>query len=137
MAEENFLKRLFDEYNDENYIIEEKVKQEINQVDEKTIELIQHQLVNNLSYKCTVNTSILMNSMPGVELNIPKTKKDIKSRFTSDLNFECYVICSCENLIKDSEFCENCKVFVKLESKQLYRYDSFTSSAEINFISSI
>lgn len=104
----NSIKRLLSEYGDEDICNEPFEKLQINQFDEKIVTLIQHQLQNGLSMRCTANTAKLLNSMPNSVMTIPENPKSIQRRIKVNLSYEYIVICECKSLVKDGEKCSSC-----------------------------
>lgn len=69
------IKRLINEYEDDNFDIENTQEVNLNPVDEKLIDLVEHQLKNRLTMRGTVECAKLLNSMPNSDFQIPETKK--------------------------------------------------------------
>lgn len=118
--EVNELQRLINEYSDDDIDIDVACSNENkcgNVVDEKLSSLIEHRLRHGLTMRCTIDAAKMMNQMPGADVLVPETKKKIKHR--SDVQFQCeyFVICRCENIVKDGELCSNRNTRVKKNSK--------------------
>lgn len=116
--DEKEIKRLLAEFNDENLKCEREQCVNLNAADKKVIELVDHQFKNHMSYTATVNTAKLMNNMPGVELAVPESKCQIMNRVPRPFSPEYFVICQCENLVKNGEKCDRCFSLAKKNSKQ-------------------
>lgn len=93
------LKRLLEEYSDDENIYElEPFKEPSNNhnvVDKKLTELIEHQLKNSLTTRCTIGIAKMMNRVPGSEVFIPETRAKIKCGVKTDIKHEYFVMCVC------------------------------------------
>lgn len=118
--DENVLQHLLNKYSSDEYSCEPSPKRNkpVNSVDEKLLQLIQHQLTNQLSLKSTTDTAKLMNSMPGAEFSLPETREQIKNRIQPQHSYDYLVICECKSLVKDGDVCEKCNIHAKKNSKK-------------------
>lgn len=115
--DENILERLLLEYDDESYECESVINEKsMNHVDKKTLELLEIQLKNKLSYKSTADVAKLVNS--GADFIVPDTVKKIKSEIKVASIHEYFVICKCKNLVKDAGTCSVCNITAKKNSKK-------------------
>lgn len=102
---------------DESFTCEPIVQKNTNLVDEKVSQLVRHQLENRLTYTSMVGTAQLMNGMPGAEIIMPDTKYKILNRVSAAVPPEYYIICKCENLVKNRQKCDRCQYTPKKCSK--------------------
>lgn len=117
---DDVLRELMDKYSSDEYACEPPPKRNkpVNPVDQKLLQLVEHQLENNLSLKSAANTAKLMNGMPGAEFFLPETRKQIKNRIERPNSYDYFVFCTCKDLVRDGDKCEKCKLRAKKDSKK-------------------
>lgn len=113
---ESELKRLINEYEDDEICVSSSKRANSNPFDDKIVNLIQHQIENGLTMRCTTKTAKLLNSMSSCDVTIPESEKSIKSKMKVSLSPQCYVICQCESLVKDGEKCAGCGIHAKKDA---------------------
>lgn len=117
------LKDLLDKYDgdDKECVCQQPKTINTNPADQKFQELIQHQIRNNLTHKATVETAKLINNMPGLDIQLPDSRDKIRRNLKNTAP-QFYVICKCENLIKEKQICEKCNVPVKRGRENFIAY---------------
>lgn len=111
------LKRLINQYDDDEVCVSSLDKQNFNPFDNKIVTLIKHQIENNLTMRCTAKTAKILNSMSNCGVSLPESEISIKSKMKVSLTPQYFVICRSENIVKNGELCTDCGFAEKKNAK--------------------